>query len=42
VTFGDYLGDVIAQAMTVDQYGYIYVHGVSTSQTFSPDPNANR
>ena len=34
VTFGDMFGDILAKALTVDQYGYIYIHGVATTNTF--------
>lgn len=31
---GDKDGNVLAHALAVDQYGYIYIHGISNSPAF--------
>lgn len=34
VNFGDKDGDLRAHALAVDEFGYIYVHGISSSPAF--------
>ena len=39
--FGENKGDTIGQTLAVDEYGYIYVHGRSSSSVFRGSSGTN-